>query len=75
MNPGPVSVRNFTRGSRHDDLLQQAELTHANPAYAKVSPDVPEATVSLEDVAPGLQDIVDQARLNEVNANRSLYRS
>ena len=34
MHPGPVLVRNFTRGSKHDDLVQQAELTHANPAYA-----------------------------------------
>ena len=29
MHPGPVLVRNFTRGSKHDDLVQQAELTHA----------------------------------------------
>ena len=64
MNPGPFLVCNFIRGSKHDNVGQQTELTHANPANAIVNPDVPEATVSLEDLAPGPKDIVNQTRLN-----------
>ena len=72
MHPGPVLVRNFTRGSKHDDLVQQAELTHANPAYAKVRyPDGREVTVSLEDLAPAPRNTVDKTRFNEVNSDRS----
>ena len=72
MHPGPVLVRNFTRVSKHDDLVQQAELTHANPAYAKVwYPDGREATVSLEDLALAPRNTVDKTRFNEVNADRS----
>ena len=57
MHPGPVLIRNFTRVSKHDDLVQQAELTHANPAYAKVRyPDGREVTVSLEDLAPAARN-------------------
>ena len=60
MHPGPVLVRNFTRVSKHDDLVQQAELTQANPAYAKVRyPDGREVTVSLEDLAPAPRNTVD----------------
>ena len=60
MHPGPVLVRNFTRVSKHDDLVQQAELSQANPAYAKVRyPDGREVTVSLENLAPAPRNTVD----------------
>ena len=72
MHPRPVLVRNFTRVSKHDDLVQQAELTHANPAYAKVRyPDGREVTVSLEDLAPAPRNTVGKTRFNEVDADRS----
>ena len=58
--------------SKHNDLVQQTELIHANPAYAKVRyPDGREATVSLEDLAPAPRNTVDKTRFNEVNTNRS----
>ena len=72
MHPRPVLVRNFTRVSKHDDLVQQTELFHANPAYAKVRyPDGRKATVSLEDLAPAPRNTVDKTRFNEVNTNKS----
>ena len=50
---------------------KQAELTHANPAYAKVRySNGREATVSPEALIPGQRKVVDEIRLNE-GANRS----
>ena len=72
MHPGPVLVGNFTCMSKHDNLVQQAKLTHANPAYAKVRyPDGREVTVSLEDLAPVPRNTVDKTRFNKVNTDRS----
>ena len=72
MNPNLIFVRNLTRGNKHDSLVQQAELTHANTAYAKVQySDGRVVTVRLEDLAVGPRNIVNETRLNDGNANRS----
>ena len=73
MNPIPVLVSNFFCKSKHDDLVQQAQLTHANPAYAKVRyPNGREATVSPEDLTLGPRNIVDETYLNAFDVNRLL---
>ena len=72
MHSGPVLVHNFTCMSKHDNLVQQAELTHANPAYAKVRyPDGQEVTVSLKNLALVPRNTIDKTRFNEVNTDRS----
>ena len=50
---GPVLLKRHVRRSKHDPLVDQVELIHATPSYAKVRfPSGREATVSLRDVAP-----------------------
>ena len=52
-NPGPVLLWRFVRTSKHDPLVDQVQLTEANPAYALVEyPDGRQSTVSLRDLAP-----------------------
>ena len=51
--PGPVMLRRFVRRSKSDPLVDEVELTHANPSYAHIRhPDGRESTVSLRDLAP-----------------------
>ena len=53
LTPGPVFLRKFVRSSKHDDLVEEVELTHVNPTYACVRHnDGRESTVSLSDLAP-----------------------
>ena len=53
LTPGRVYIRNHTRNSKHDPVVVEAELLHANPQYAFVKLDSGhETTVSLRDVAP-----------------------
>ena len=53
LSPGPVFLRKFVRPSKHDDLVEEVELTHVNPTYAYVRHnDGRESTVSLSDLAP-----------------------
>ena len=51
-NPGPVYVRKHARKSKHDPLVEEAELIEANPEYAFVRLNTGhETTVSLRDLA------------------------
>lgn len=53
LQPGPVMLRRFVRGSKLDPLVDRVELTDVNPTYAHVRfPDGRESTVSLRDLAP-----------------------
>ena len=53
LSPGPVMLRRFVRKSKNDPLVDQVELTDANPTYARVKyMDGRESTVSLRDLAP-----------------------
>jgi transposase InsO family protein len=36
LHPGPVLLRKFVRSSKHDDLVEEVELTHANLSYAHI---------------------------------------
>ena len=36
LTPGPVFLRKFVRSSKHDNLVEEVELTHVNPTYAYV---------------------------------------
>ena len=57
MSPGPVLLRKFVRSSKHDKLVQEVELTHANPTHAYIKHrDRRESTVSLSDLAPCPRD-------------------
>ena len=57
-------MRNFTRGSKNENLVQQVELMQANPAYAKIPyPDGREATVSLDDLARAPESSIDATNL------------
>jgi len=48
-----VYLRKFVRSSKHDDLVEEVELTHVNPTYAYVRHNNGrESTVSLSDLAP-----------------------
>ena len=50
-------LRKFVRSSKHDDLVEEVELTHANPSYAHIRySDGRESTVSLADLAPCPRD-------------------
>ena len=52
LSPGPVLLRKFVRSSKHDDLVEEVELTHANPTYAHIRyRDGRESSVSLTDLA------------------------
>ena len=54
--PGPVLLRRHVRSSKNDPLVEEVELIHATPSYAKVRfPTGREATVSLRDIAPTAQ--------------------
>ena len=53
LTPGRVYIRNRTRSSKHDPIVEEAELIEANPQYAFVKlKSGHETTVSLRDVAP-----------------------
>ena len=36
MSPGPVLLCKFMCSSKHDKLVEEVELTHANPTYAHI---------------------------------------
>ena len=53
LNPGSVYLKNYSRSSKNDPLVQEVELIHTNPQYAQVKfPDGKESTVSLQHLAP-----------------------
>ena len=57
LSPGPVLLRKFVRSSRHDDLVEEVELTLANPTYAHIRyKDGRESSVSLINLAPCPRD-------------------
>ena len=57
LSPGPVLLRKFVHSSKHDDLVEEVELTHANPTYAHIRyRDGRESSVSLTDLAPCPRD-------------------
>jgi len=52
-SPGPVFLRKFVRSNKNDDLVEEVELTAANPLYARVRfPDGRESSVSVRYLAP-----------------------
>ena len=53
LSPGPVLLRKFVRPNKNDDLVEEVELTHANPRYAHIRyNDGRESSVSLAELAP-----------------------
>ena len=58
------------RSSKHDDLVEEVELTHVNPTYAHIRHnDGRESTVSLSDLAPCPS--IDRTQTNETETNDS----
>jgi len=52
-SPGPVFLRSFVRSNKIDDMVEEVELTDANPLYARVRfPDDRESNVLVRDLAP-----------------------
>ena len=52
LSPGPVLLRKFVRSNKNDDLVEEVELTHANPRYAHIRyNDDRESSVFLADLA------------------------
>ena len=53
-SPGSkVYVRRFTRSSKSEPLVEEAEIMHVNPSYANIRyPNGREVTVSLRDLSP-----------------------
>ena len=65
LSPGPVLLRKFVQSSKHDDLVEEVELTHANPSYAHIRyRDGRESSVSLAYLAPCPRES-DQATTSE----------
>lgn len=59
--PGPVLLKRHVRSSKNEPLVDEVELIHATPSYAKVRfPTGKEATVSLRDIAPIAQTFKQQ---------------
>ena len=57
MSLGPVLLCEFVCSSKHDKLVEEVELTHANPTYGhNKHRDGCKSTVSLSDLAPCLRD-------------------
>ena len=53
LSPGSVLVRKFMRSNKQDNVVEEVELTHFNPAYAHIrNKDGRESLVSLSDLAP-----------------------
>ena len=53
LTPGRVYLRNHTRSSKHEPIVEEAELLDVNPQYAHVKlRSGHETTVSLRDIAP-----------------------
>ena len=53
LTPGRVYLRNHTRSSKHEPIVEEAELIDVNPQYAHVKLNSGhETTVSLRDIAP-----------------------
>ena len=53
-NPGPILLKRHVRSSKYEPIVDEVELIHATPSYARVRmPNGGETTVSLRDVAPG----------------------
>ena len=53
LTPGPVLLRKFVRPSKHDDLVEEVELTNINPTYAHICyREGRESSVFLSDLAP-----------------------
>ena len=51
--PGPVSLKRHVRSSKYDPYVDEVELIHATPSYARARMQSGrEATVSLRDIAP-----------------------
>jgi hypothetical protein len=51
--PGKVYLKNFTRNSKREPLVQEVELLESNPHYAFIRfPDGKESTVSVKNLAP-----------------------
>ena len=67
--PGAVYVKNHTRMSKHDPIVEEAELLEANPEYAYVRlKSGHETTVSLRELAPcikGSNELTDTIQLNQ----------
>ena len=52
MSPGPVLLHKFVCSSKHDKLVEEVELTRANPTYAHIKHrDGRKSTVPLSDLA------------------------
>ena len=53
LTPGPIYIRNYTRSSKHEPIVEEADLMEVNPQYAHVKlKSGYETTVSLRDIAP-----------------------
>ena len=57
-SPGRVYLRRHATPSEYDPVIEEADLVHATPSYARVRfPTGRESTVSLRDIAPARQAI------------------
>ena len=76
LSPGPVLLRKFVRHNKHDDLVEEVELTHANPSYARIRyDDGRESSVSLADLAPCPRNSPDTENIETINENDELNNS
>ena len=61
LTPGRIYIRNHARSSKHEPIVEEAELIQANPQYAFVKLKSGfETTVSLRDVAPCPRDSTEE---------------
>ena len=74
LSPGPVLLRKFVRSSKQDDLVEEVELTHANPTYAHIRyKDGRESSVSLTDLAPCPRDTLNAENTTVGNDAKLLH--
>ena len=73
LSPGPVLLRKFVRSNKNDDLVEQVELTQANPRYAHIRyNDGRESSVSLADLAPCPRNSTDTENIETINENNDI---
>ena len=66
-------LRKFVRHNKHDDLVEEVELKHANPSYARIRyNDGRESSVSLDDLAPCPRTPPNTENIEIINENDDL---
>ena len=66
-------LRKFVRSNKNDDLVEQVELTQANPQYAHIRyNDGRKSSVSLADLAPCPRNSTDTENIETINENNDI---